>query len=94
MHVRQVSKKEKKSQKQKTKQKTKKKLNTWDLSTAVLLGHGAANMSNSFCSFTVTSVLRLPKHLNTKEMCSKNNESKQQVTLQIMECEPFLPLSE
>lgn len=27
-------------------------------------------------------------------MCSKNNESKQQVTLQIMECEPFLPLSE
>lgn len=34
------------------------------------------------------------KHLNTKKMCSKNNESKQQVTLQIMECEPFLPLSE
>lgn len=34
------------------------------------------------------------KHLNTNKMCSKNNESKQQVTLQIMECEPFLPLSE
>lgn len=45
-------------------------------------------------SFAFTFVLRSPEHLNTKKMCSKNNESKQQVTLQIMECEPFLPLSE
>lgn len=51
--------------------------------------------SNCFyCIFTFTFVHRLPNNLNTNKMCSKNNESKQQVTLQIMECEPFLPLSE
>lgn len=48
-------------------------------------------------SFTTSLLLYLflgcLKHLNTNKMCSKNNESKQQVTLQIMECEPFVPLS-
>lgn len=33
------------------------------------------------------------KHLNTNKMCVAKIMSKQQVTLQIMECEPFLPLS-
>lgn len=52
--------------------------------------------SNSFVLHLLLLHLFLDclKHLNTNKMCSKNNESKQQVTLQIMECEPFLPLSE
>lgn len=48
------------------------------------------------CIFTASLIVHLfldcLKHLDTNK-CSKNNESKKQATLQIMEYEPFLPLS-
>lgn len=90
--------KEKKNHKSKKQNKTKnlkKKVNYVGLFTAALT-RMERDTKQLLC--TASSLLHLfldcLKHLNTNKMCSKNNESKQQVTLQIMECEPFLPLSE
>lgn len=89
--------KKKKNHKSKKKKKNPKKVKYkgFVLFTAVLDIHEVMDIKQFI--FTASLLLHLflgcLKHLNTNKMCSKNNESKQQVTLQIMECEPFLPLS-
>lgn len=95
MHVRQVSKKVTKAKKN-----LKKSLNTWVFCFAAVLDIHEVKLTDIkqfifTASLLVHLFLGCLKHLNTNKLsvAKKSNESKQQVTLQIMECEPFLPLS-
>lgn len=83
----------KKSQKLK---KSLKKLNAWNFLFIGVVDIQEAMNTKRFifsASLPLHLLFSCINHLKTNKMCSKSNESKQQVMLQIMECELFLLLS-